>query len=199
MWNITPKQNDTYMIVWEQKINMDGSSKGKICVPFDYEAVIIPDNHPQKIIFGSLQKKYFLIKSASAPKIYFIKKSMAETIEIPWGVGDISYKDQRSNILKKMGVNGSLKFGIQNSKKLVKIMINSVNELNILDILNLFENKFKTSVKTKLTELINNKSIDNFEKNYTVTSNIIKDHLFEVFDEYGLSLVVFNINGIIIN
>ena len=120
--------------------------------------------------------------------IYFIRQRITEPE--PWGTSNIQYIDQDSGLKRNMGANGNIFFYVKSPIKIVRQTANIGNKISVEDIIGLLKPKIDVIIKKLIPQHI-------LGLNLEQTSQLIKESLCCVFDEYGLIIDNFSINRVV--
>lgn len=130
-------------------------------------------------------------------EVYFINKT--EQMAIKWGVGEVNYLDPtNNNYVFKIGASGEMSLRVANSRKLITKLVGTEKRLDQETLKNYFKAPIKSHIKTLLPNLLNEHqtSIFEVEKYLTDFSDILKERISEVMEDYGVTLEKFWVNNI---
>lgn len=130
-------------------------------------------------------------------EVYFV--NMAEHMSIPWGVGDIIFRDEKNkNYPFRIGANGEMSLVVTDPRRLIERLVGTEPVLDNQTISNYFRSAIIQEIKNILPQIFQKKkySIFDLETGLSETSEILKDIVNKQISGYGISLVQFWINGL---
>ncbi len=130
-------------------------------------------------------------------EVYFI--NMAEHMAVPWGVGDIIFRDMfHKNYPFRIGANGEMSLTITDPRKLVVRLVGTERALDHQTIGNYFRTAITQEIKNILPKVFQKKqySIFDLETDLSETSEVLKTLVSVQLEDYGVSVERFWINGL---
>ena len=144
-------------------------------------------------------------------QVYFV--NMTHQMAIKWGTSEkVTLIEPQSKAPMVIGARGLFNCCVTDSKKLVLKLVGAANglfrqdlfgggaETSESNIKNYFKTVIKTGVSSKLAEVITDNNIDilQIDREKLKLSQIMKEDLTPLFDDYGLKITEFLIEGIIL-
>ena len=133
-------------------------------------------------------------------EIYYINKSLV--FENKWGTPDrVHFNDKKFGVQTTVGVNGSYKFNIKNSQKLISKIVGNADYLTSEDLRRKFATEVIFEIRDILTSVLNDGSfslldIANVASSERKLADLCHESLEKVFDNYGVKLEKLIIFGI---
>lgn len=130
-------------------------------------------------------------------EVYFINK--ATDLNVSWGTSTgFDVLDPTFGIPLKVGATGTMEYIIEDSRKFVVNIVGTRNRLTVNELSESFKGQITTKVKTYLGTLMNEISYLNINSHLDEVSEALKNKLNEYFKDYGVKLLNFYVNNIII-
>lgn len=202
--------NDVF--VWKHP-NEDFSNKSQLIVHESQEAVFYKDGQALDL-FGpgvhtlSTQNIPILNKIENIPyggespfhcEVYFINK--VHSMNILWGTSTpIPIQDAVYGIILPIGANGQFAVQVEDSRKFLTKMVGTIPEFNKEDLIKSFRGILMTKIKDYIANQFVKEKITFLEitSHLDSISNAIKSNLAQEFQNYGIKLVNFNVNAIVV-
>ena len=130
-------------------------------------------------------------------EVYYI--NMAEHMSIPWGVGNIIFRDKNNgNYPFRIGANGEMSLVVTDPRRLIERLVGTEAVLDNNTISNYFRAAITQEIKNLLPQIFQRKeySVFDIETELSETSEDLKVQVNRWFSEYGLSVVQFWINSL---
>lgn len=130
-------------------------------------------------------------------KVFFV--NMVHQMDMRWGTqGPITLNDPQYDIFLHVMANGSMSFTVKDTRKFLLKLVGFRTKWNPDDLVAKFRGIISAYVKDYISKLM----IDGKQSYFEISSSVfdlsknIKTALSAEFDEYGVDLVVFNIDAI---
>ena len=131
-------------------------------------------------------------------EVYFINKT--EQMSIKWGTDSkVQYIDPVFNFPVSLGASGDMSLRVEDSRKVLLKLVGTEAFLTQAKLVSFFRILLMSHVKSYIAQVIKEKSINIFEIDAELPSfsNDIKELLKGHFEEYGITLEMFNIASIV--
>lgn len=132
-------------------------------------------------------------------EVYFINK--VHSMDILWGTSNpIPIQDAVYGIILPIGANGQFAVQIEDSSKFLVKMVGTINKFDQQNLVTAFRGILMTKIKDYIAKLFVKEKITFLEihSHLDSISQAIKENLSADFTEYGIKLVNFNVNSIIV-
>ncbi|QSX05084.1 SPFH domain-containing protein [Sedimentibacter sp. zth1] len=132
-------------------------------------------------------------------EVYFINKT--HSMDILWGTSNpIPIQDAVYGIILPIGANGQFAVQIEDSKKFLVKMVGTVKKFDQQSLITAFRGILMTKIKDCIAKLFVKDKITFLEvhSHLDSISQAIKEDLSEEFIEYGIKLINFNVNAIVV-
>ena len=197
-------------LVWESPVK-DFNIGAQLYVPESYEALFFRDGAALDL-FGSgrhtlttaniplIRKLYEGIAGKNTvftAQVYYINKTITE--ELGWGTNaPIQLEDPRYGILINVKSFGTYRIQVEDFRKFLVKIVGAISEFNKQEIQNYFRSQMMSKIKAELARAITKRHVSILEitTEQDVLSEMLKEVLAEVFEEYGVMLKEFSIASV---
>lgn len=217
-------EGDNETLIWKHPIE-DFNMGSQLIVHESQEAIFFRDGKALDL-FGSgrytletsqlpiLENLYKLPTDTSTTfhsEVYYINK--ANHMAFKWGTSDkITLIDPTSQAPIAIGARGMFNFTVSDSRKMLLKLVGTTKELNRKDIFetgvdgnnkhvrDYFRSIVQLGVSTKLAEIITSENIDilQIDQQKMRLSEKLKESLIPYFDDYGMAISEFLVEGIVL-
>ena len=214
-------EGDADTLVWKHPIE-DFNMGTQLIVHESQEAIFFKDGRALDL-FGAgrytletgqmpiLEKMYQLPADTERTfhsEIYYV--NLVTQMALKWGTPDkIVFVDPRTEVPMAIGARGIMNFKIKDSRKIIMKLVGTTAELKRQDLFgnegkNYAKEYFKSivqlGVSTKLAETIRRENIDvvQIDLERMRLSNSLKEDLMPYFNEYGIEITEFVVEGIML-
>lgn len=217
--SIIKYEGDNNTLIWKHPIE-DFNYGSQLIVHESQEAIFFKDGQALDL-FGPgrytletqqlplLEKTYLLTTDSEGTfhsEVYYINKTVQMAIK--WGTPEkVRFIDTLTGTPLQIGASGELNLQVSNSRKLLVKLVGTTKGIAWEDgpglsksIQNSFRPLISNVVKTNLSAIINNESIDLLEidSKLDVISERLRERLISGFDEYGLTIPQFYVTNIVL-
>lgn len=217
-------EGDADILIWKHPIE-DFNMGSQLIVHESQEAIFFRDGQALDL-FGAgrysletgqlpvLEKLYQLPTDSSQAfhsEVYYI--NMAQQMAFKWGTSEkVTLIDPTSQAPIAIGARGMFNFKVSNSRKLLLKLVGTTTSLNRNDVFggdgtatknhakDYFRSIVQLGVSTKLAEIITSQNIDilQIDQQKMILSDALKESLLSYFDDYGMEITEFIVEGIIL-
>lgn len=200
-------------LVWKSPIE-DFNTTSQLIVDETHEALLVvngnacdlfgPGRHTLETPNIPLVKRIINIPTdGQTPfpcKVFFINK--VHQMDITWGIpGEITLNDPIYDIFLHVGMCGNLNFQIADSRKFLLKMVGFRDTGDVFDseaMVSKFRGIIKQYVKSYISKIMNVGKVSYFDMNENLfeISEVVKEQLVSIFADYGIDIIVFNIESI---
>ncbi len=222
--SIVKYEGDADTLIWKHPIE-DFNMGSQLIVHESQEAILFRDGQALDL-FGAgryplesgqlpiLEQIYQLPTDPNQTfhsEVYFI--NMAQQMAFKWGTSEkITLIDPTSQAAIAIGARGMFNFRVANSRKLLLKLVGTTSGMNRGDIFggdaqatknharDYFRSVVQLGVSTKLAEIITSQNIDilQIDQQKMLLSDALKESLLSYFDDYGMEITEFLVEGIIL-
>lgn len=197
-------------LVWKNPIE-DFNTTSQLIVDETHEALLVvngnacdlfgPGRHTLETPNIPLVKRIINIptdgKTFFPCKVFFINK--VHQMDITWGIpGEITLNDPVYDIFLHVGMCGNLNFQVMDSRKFMLKMVGFRDVFDAEDMVSKFRGIIKQYVKSYISKIMNVGKVSYFDMNENLfeVSEVVKEQLKPLFEEYGIEVLQFNIETI---
>lgn len=197
-------------LVWKDPIE-DFNTTSQLIVDETHEALLVvngnacdlfgPGRHTLEVPNIPLVKKIINIPTdgqTSFPcKVFFINK--VHQMDITWGIpGEITLNDPIYDIFLHVGMCGNLNFRVKDSRKFMLKMVGFREVFDAAGMVLKFRGIIKQYVKSYISKIMNIGKVSYFDMNENLfeISEVVKEQLMPIFEEYGIDVLQFNIETV---
>ncbi|MDR3291007.1 MAG: SPFH domain-containing protein [Methanobrevibacter sp.] len=208
--NVIKFEGDDKTLVWKHPAE-DFNTQSQLIVHESQEAILYKNGQALDL-FGpgrhrlTSQNMPILRKLINMPtggvsafhcEVYFINKAV--TLNVEWGTpSKFQVLDSTFNVPLDVGASGNMEFKIKNSRKFLIEVVGTQRSLNSSQLTQYFKGKIITKVKSYLAKVMSQISYLVVNQNLEDISEAIKEKLAIDFNFYGVNLINFYLNNIII-
>lgn len=202
--------NDVF--VWKHP-DEDFSTKSQLIVHESQEAVFFKDGQALDLfgpgrhtldtqnipLLGKLVNLPFNGESPFHCEVYFINK--VHSMDILWGTSNpIPVQDAVYGIILPIGANGQFAVQIEDSRKFLIKMVGTIPKFDQLNLITNFRGILMTRIKDYIANQFVKEKITflDVHSHLESISNAIAKNLSAEFESYGIKLVNFNVNAIVV-
>ena len=130
-------------------------------------------------------------------KVFFINK--VHQMDLLWGTqGPIALEDPLYDIFMHVMANGSMSISVDNSRKFILKIVGFRDSFSNQELVSKFRGIISSHVKDCISKIMINGMLSYFMMNAHLfeLSEVIKERLDAIFDEYGIKIQYFNIETI---
>lgn len=130
-------------------------------------------------------------------KVFFINK--VHQMDITWGIpGEITLNDPVYDIFLHVGMCGNMNFQVMDSRKFMLKMVGFRDAFAAEDMILKFRGIIKQYVKSYISKIMNVGKVSYFDMNENLfeISEVVREQLRPLFEEYGIDVLQFNIETI---
>ncbi len=130
-------------------------------------------------------------------KVFYVKK--IHQMNILWGtLSPIALNDPEYDIFLHVGLHGSITFSVDNTRKFLLKMVGLRKDYNSDMLIQNFRNQISRHVKNVISTIMLNHKVGYFslEPHLMDISDVVKVRLDAIFEEYGLAIHFFDIEGV---
>lgn len=130
-------------------------------------------------------------------KVFFFNK--VHQMDMRWGIpGEITLDDPKYDIFLHIGLCGNMNFVISDSRKFILKAVGFREDFDGNELVNKFRGIIKQYVKSYIAKIMNVGKVSYFDMNENLfeVSNVVKEQLIPIFADYGIEVLVFNIESI---
>lgn len=197
-------------LVWESPVK-DFNIGAQLYVPESCEALFFRDGAALDL-FGSgrhtlttaniplIRKLYEGLAGKNTvftAQVYYINKTITE--ELGWGTNaPIQLEDPKYGILINVKSFGTYRIQVEDSRKFLVKIVGAISQFNKQEIQNYFRSQMMSKIKAELARAITKRRVSILEitTEQDALSEMLKDALADVFDDYGVALKEFSIASV---
>lgn len=131
-------------------------------------------------------------------KVFYVNK--VHHLDLLWGTqgAPIALEDPDYQIFLHVMLHGNVAFSIGDTRKFLLKLVGFRKEFRTADVVDNFKGLISTHVKDCISKMMINGRIGFFQMNANLleVSNVVRERLTEIFDEYGIIIQYFNIESI---
>ena len=130
-------------------------------------------------------------------KVFFINK--VHQMDLTWGIpGEITLNDPVYDIFLHVGMCGNMNFLINDSRKFMLKMVGFRDAFDADSMVSKFRGIIKQYVKSYISKIMNVGKVSYFDMNENLfeISEVVKEQLRPLFEDYGIDVLQFNIESI---
>lgn len=130
-------------------------------------------------------------------KVFFINK--VHQMDLLWGThGPVVLEDPLYDIFMHVMANGSMSISVDNSRKFILKSVGFRDNFNSEELISKFRGIISSHVKDCISKIMINGMLSYFMMNAHLfeLSEVIKERLEKIFEEYGVKILYFNIETI---
>lgn len=198
-------------LVWKSPIE-DFNTSSQLIVDETHEALLVvngnacdlfgPGRHTLETPNIPLVKRIINlpIEDGKTPfpcKVFYINK--VHQMDLTWGIpGEITLNDPVYDIFLHVGMCGNMNFQIMDSRKFMLKMVGFRDQFDPETMVSKFRGIIKQYVKSYISKIMNVGKVSYFDMNENLfeVSEVVKEQLIPIFADYGIDVIVFNIESI---
>lgn len=197
-------------LVWKNPIE-DFNTTSVLVVDETHEALLVvngnacdlfgPGRHVLETPNIPLVKRIINIptdgKTSFPCKVFFINK--VHQMDMTWGIpGEITLDDPIYQIFLHIGMCGNMNFVVSDSRKFMLKMVGFRDVFNSETMVSKFRGIIKQYVKSIISKVMNVNKVSYFDMNEHLfeISEVVREQLRPLFDDYGVDVIQFNIESI---
>lgn len=197
-------------LIWKHPIE-DFNTTTQLIVDETHEALLVlngnacdlfgPGRHTLETTNIPIVKKIINIPTdGQTPfpcKVFFINK--VHQMDMTWGIpGEITLNDPVYDIFLHVGLCGNLNLVIKDSRKFLLKIVGFRDSFNAEELVSKFRGIIKQYVKSYVSKIMNVGKVSFFDMNENLfeISEVVKEQLIPIFDDYGVDIMQFNIEAI---
>ncbi|WOO36737.1 SPFH domain-containing protein [Anaerocolumna sp. AGMB13020] len=197
-------------LVWKHPIE-DFNTSSQLVVEETHEALLVmngnacdlfgPGKHTLTTPNIPLVQKLINIptgdESSFPCKVFFINK--IHQMDMTWGIpGEITLNDPVYDIFLHVGLCGNLNFVIKDSRKFMLKIVGFRSVFEPQELVAKFRGIIKQYVKSIISKIMNVGKISFFDMNENLfeISDVVREQLVPIFEDYGVEMLLFNIETI---
>ena len=197
-------------LVWKNPIE-DFNTTSQLIVDETHEALLVvngnacdlfgPGRHTLETPNIPLVKRIINIptdgKTSFPCKVFFINK--VHQMDITWGIpGEITLNDPVYEIFLHVGMCGNMNFQVSDSRKFMLKMVGFRDVFDADGMVSKFRGIIKQYVKSYISKIMNVGKVSYFDMNENLfeISEVVKEQLRPLFEDYGIDVLQFNIESI---
>ncbi len=197
-------------LVWKNPIE-DFNTTSQLIVDETHEALLVvngnacdlfgPGRHTLETPNIPLVKRIINIPTDGQTtfpcKVFFINK--VHQMDLTWGIpGEITLNDPVYDIFLHVGMCGNMNFQVADSRKFMLKMVGFRDQFDSETMVAKFRGIIKQYVKSYISKIMNVGKVSYFDMNENLfeISEVVKEQLIPIFADYGIDVIVFNIESI---
>jgi len=197
-------------LIWKHPIE-DFNTTSQLIVDETHEALLVvngnacdlfgPGRHTLETPNIPLVKRIINIPTSgqtSFPcKVFFINK--VHQMDMTWGIpGEITLNDPVYDIFLHVGLCGNLNLVVRDSRKFLLKITGFRDSFDGKELVAKFRGIIKQYVKSYISKIMNIGKVSFFDMNENLfeLSEVVKEQLMPIFDDYGVEILQFNIESI---
>lgn len=197
-------------LIWKHPVE-DFNTTSQLIVDETHEALLVvngnacdlfgPGRHTLETPNIPLVKRIINIptdgKTSFPCKVFFINK--VHQMDMTWGIpGEITLDDPKYDIFLHIGMCGNMNFVVSNARKFILKAVGFRDQFDGSDLVAKFRGIIKQYVKSYISKIMNVGKVSYFDMNENLfeISEVVKEQLRPIFDDYGIDVMVFNIETI---
>lgn len=197
-------------LVWKNPIE-DFNTTSVLVVDETHEALLVvngnacdlfgPGRHTLETPNIPLVKRIINIptdgKTSFPCKVFFINK--VHQMDLTWGIpGEITLNDPVYDIFLHVGMCGNMNFQVMDSRKFMLKMVGFRDAFDAEGMVSKFRGIIKQYVKSYISKIMNVGKVSYFDMNENLfeISEVVREQLRPLFEDYGIDVLQFNIESI---
>lgn len=197
-------------LVWKNPIE-DFNTTSVLVVDETHEALLVvngnacdlfgPGRHTLETPNIPLVKRIINIptdgKTSFPCKVFFINK--VHQMDLTWGIpGEITLNDPVYDIFLHVGMCGNMNFQVMDSRKFMLKMVGFRDVFDAEGMVSKFRGIIKQYVKSYISKIMNVGKVSYFDMNENLfeISEVVREQLRPLFEDYGIDVLQFNIESI---
>lgn len=197
-------------LVWKNPIE-DFNTTSVLVVDETHEALLVvngnacdlfgPGRHTLETPNIPLVKRIINIptdgKTSFPCKVFFINK--VHQMDLTWGIpGEITLNDPVYDIFLHVGMCGNMNFQVMDSRKFMLKMVGFRDIFDAEGMVSKFRGIIKQYVKSYISKIMNVGKVSYFDMNENLfeISEVVREQLRPLFEDYGIDVLQFNIESI---
>lgn len=197
-------------LVWKNPIE-DFNTTSVLVVDETHEALLVvngnacdlfgPGRHTLETPNIPLVKRIINIptdgKTSFPCKVFYINK--VHQMDLTWGIpGEITLNDPVYDIFLHVGMCGNMNFQVMDSRKFMLKMVGFRDVFDAEGMVSKFRGIIKQYVKSYISKIMNVGKVSYFDMNENLfeISEVVREQLRPLFEDYGIDVLQFNIESI---
>lgn len=197
-------------LVWKNPIE-DFNTTSVLVVDETHEALLVvngnacdlfgPGRHTLETPNIPLVKRIINIptdgKTSFPCKVFYINK--VHQMDLTWGIpGEITLNDPVYDIFLHVGMCGNMNFQVMDSRKFMLKMVGFRDIFDAEGMVSKFRGIIKQYVKSYISKIMNVGKVSYFDMNENLfeISEVVREQLRPLFEDYGIDVLQFNIESI---
>ncbi|MCM1119255.1 MAG: SPFH domain-containing protein [bacterium] len=197
-------------LVWKNPIE-DFNTTSVLVVDETHEALLVvngnacdlfgPGRHTLETPNIPLVKRIINIptdgKTSFPCKVFFINK--VHQMDLTWGIpGEITLNDPIYDIFLHVGMCGNMNFQVMDARKFMLKMVGFRDTFDAEGMVSKFRGIIKQYVKSYISKIMNVGKVSYFDMNENLfeISEVVREQLRPLFEDYGIDVLQFNIESI---
>ncbi|MDE6516357.1 MAG: SPFH domain-containing protein [Acetatifactor sp.] len=197
-------------LVWKNPIE-DFNTTSVLIVDETHEALLVvngnacdlfgPGRHTLETPNIPLVKRIINIptdgKTSFPCKVFYINK--VHQMDLTWGIpGEITLNDPIYDIFLHVGMCGNMNFQVMDSRKFMLKMVGFRDVFDAEGMVSKFRGIIKQYVKSYISKIMNVGKVSYFDMNENLfeISEVVREQLRPLFEDYGIDVLQFNIESI---
>ncbi len=130
-------------------------------------------------------------------KVFFVNK--VHQMDLTWGIpGEITLNDPVYDIFLHVGMCGNMNFLVSDSRKFMLKMVGFRDAFDAEGMVSKFRGIIKQYVKSYISKIMNVGKVSYFDMNENLfeISEVVREQLRPLFEDYGIEVLQFNIESI---
>ncbi len=136
-------------------------------------------------------------KTSFPCKVFYINK--VHQMDLTWGIpGEITLNDPIYDIFLHVGMCGNMNFQVMDSRKFMLKMVGFRDVFDAEGMVSKFRGIIKQYVKSYISKIMNVGKVSYFDMNENLfeISEVVREQLRPLFEDYGIDVLQFNIESI---
>lgn len=197
-------------LVWKNPVE-DFNTTSVLVVDETHEALLVvngnacdlfgPGRHTLETPNIPLVKRIINIptdgKTSFPCKVFFINK--VHQMDLTWGIpGEITLNDPVYDIFLHVGMCGNMNIQVMDSRKFMLKMVGFRDTFDAESMVSKFRGIIKQYVKSYISKIMNVGKVSYFDMNENLfeISEVVREQLRPLFEDYGIDVLQFNIESI---
>lgn len=197
-------------LVWKSSIE-DFNTSSQLVVDETHEALLVvngnaadlfgPGSHTLSVPNIPILRTFINIPTGGETpfpcKVFYINK--VHQMEILWGTqGPIALEDPLYDIFMHVMLHGTMSVSVENSRKFMLKLVGFRSSFDANSLIAKFRGIISSHVKDCISKIMINGKLSYFMMNANLmeVSDVVKERLDSIFDEYGVLIHFFNIESI---
>lgn len=131
-------------------------------------------------------------------KVFYVNK--VHHLDLLWGTqgAPITLEDPDYQIFLHVMLHGNVAFSVSDTRKFLLKLVGFRKEFRPADVVDNFKGLISTHVKDCISKIMINGRVGFFQMNANLmeVSNVVRERLNQIFDDYGIEIQFFNIESI---